>query len=374
MTVRAVLDDLAREPARLRAVVDRLVARIRVAVPEYAAVPDADLRQGNRRIVTAAIGHLRENRLPDEAELREITEVGAERAYQGISLAAVLAAYRVSGEEFWRVLSTAARERGASDSSLLSTLELVWQWLDFVTVAAAEAHREVELRTAREDEQRVGDAVRALLTQPGSGTHRHLLQLGLDPAGRFAALRGRMAAGVTVSVLREHIPVNGVVVAEANRDVLGIVTSPHALGPQFGTFSVGPLGTAADLHTSYLTAGRVLAAALRLRRAGTHRLDTLRLACVVATDGDMTSMLSGRIIGPLRAKGSYGEEIWQSILSYVENGLRVDDTAALLHVHPNTVRHRLAQFTELTGLSLRDPADLAEIWWLTVLNSAAGKP
>jgi hypothetical protein len=366
MTVRAVLDDLAREPARLDAVVDRLVARIRVDVPEYATVSDHALRQGNRRIVSAAVRHLRASRLPDAAELRDITEVGAERARQGIGLTAVLAAYRVSGEEFWKVLSAAAREGGASDGSLLSTVEFVWQWLDFVTVAAAAAHREVEVRSAREDEQRIGDAVRALLTQSGSGAQRHLLQLGLDPAGRFAALRGRMATDVTVSTLRENMSANGMVVAEANRDVIGLLTSPDALDPEFGTFGIGPLGQAANLHVSYLVAGRVLVAALRLGLTGSHRLDTLRLACVAATEQDVTAILASRILAPLRAKGRYGKDIWRSVLSYTEHGLRVDDTAAALHVHPNTVRHRLAHFTELTGVNLRDPADLAEIWWLTV--------
>jgi DNA-binding PucR family transcriptional regulator len=110
----------------------------------------------------------------------------------------------------------------------------------------------------------------------------------------------------------------------------------------------------------------VLVAALRLGLTGSHRLDTLRLACVAATEQDVTAILASRILAPLRAKGRYGKDIWRSVLSYTKHGLRVDDTAAALHVHPNTVRHRLAHFTELTGVNLRDPADLAEIWWLTV--------
>jgi DNA-binding PucR family transcriptional regulator len=370
-TVRAVLDDLVRQPARLDAVVDRLVARIRGDVPGYAAVPDHVLRQGNRRIVGAAVGHLRENRLPDEAELGKIIEIGADRARQGISLEAVLAAYRVSGEEFWTVLSAAARERGASDSSLLSTVEFVWQWLDFVTVAAAAAHREVEVRGARADERRIGDTVRALLTQPGSGTQRHLRQLGLDPAGRFAALRGRMAPGVTVSTVYEQVSANSLIVAAANRDVLGLLASPDSLGPELGTFAIGPQCTVTGLHSSFLVAGRVLTAALRLGLTGSHRLNTLRLTTIAATEPEMTLILTDRLLTPLRAKGEYGKEIWRSVVSYVEHGLRVDDTAAALHVHSNTVRHRLAHFTELTGVSLRDPADLAEIWWLT---TTGGQP
>ncbi|QFU91881.1 helix-turn-helix domain-containing protein [Amycolatopsis sp. YIM 10] len=366
MSVRAVLDDLAGEPARLDAVVDRLVARIRVDVPEYASVPDQALRLGNQRIVRVAVGDLRESRLPGADELREITAVGADRARQGISLAAVLAAYRVAGDEFWQVLSASARDRGASDSALLRTVELVWQWLDFVTVAAAAAHREVEVRSAREDEHRTGDAVRALLTQPGSDPQRHLWQLGLAPVARFSALRGRLAAGTTVSALREHLSGNGLVVSGADREVLGLLTSSVAPDAEFGTFGIGPPGTAAEAYASYLAAGRALAAARRLRLPGSHRLDTLRLTCVVATEREMTDILANRVLAPLRAKGAYGKDIWRSVVTYLDCGLRVDHTASALHVHANTVRHRLARFTELTGLNVHDPADLAEIWWLTV--------
>ncbi|WP_185845587.1 CdaR family transcriptional regulator [Kibdelosporangium aridum] len=355
MTVRAVLDNLAGQPARLDALVDRLVARIRDAVPEYATIPDHVLRRGNRQIVAAAVGHLRDGCLPDTAELRQITEVGADRARQGISVAAVLAAYRVSGEEFWKVLSAEAHERGASDSALLSTVEFVWQWLDVVTVAAAAAHREAELCS-------YGDALRALLTHPGASTH--LRQLGLDPAGKYAAVRGRPAPGITASNLREH----GLVVAVDNREVLGLVSGPDVIEPWFGTFGIGPLVAVADLHMSYLTAGRVLVAALRLGLTGAHRLDTLRLTYIAATEQQMTHILSSRIIAPLSAKGPYGADIWRSVLSYIDNGMCVADAAVALHVHPNTLRHRLAQFTELTGVSLRDPADLAEIWWLTVAS------
>ncbi|SMD22888.1 PucR family transcriptional regulator [Kibdelosporangium aridum] len=353
MTVRAVLDNLAGQPARLDALVDRLVARIRAAVPEYATIPDHVLRRGNRQIVAVAVGHLRDGCLPDAAELHEITEIGVDRARQGISVAAVLAAYRVSGEEFWKVLSAEAHGRGASDAALLSTVEFIWQWLDVVTVAAAAAHREAEPGS-------YGVALRALLTRPGADTY--LWQLGLDPAGRYAAVRGRLAPGITVSTLRER----GLVMAVDNREVLGLVSGPDVIEPRFGTFGIGPLVAAADLHTSYLTAGRVLAAAVRLGLTGSHRLDTLRLTYVAATDQQMTHVLSSRILAPLSAKGPYGADIWRSVVSYMDSRMCVAEAAAALHVHPNTLRHRLAQFTALTGVSLRDPADLAEIWWLTV--------
>jgi DNA-binding PucR family transcriptional regulator len=34
-----------------------------------------------------------------------------------------------------------------------------------------------------------------------------------------------------------------------------------------------------------------------------------------------------------------------------------------LHVHPNTLRHRLRRYEQATGASLRRQADLVELWW-----------
>ncbi|ALG10689.1 PucR family transcriptional regulator [Kibdelosporangium phytohabitans] len=367
MTVRAVLSDLLRDPVLLDAAVNRLVARIRTRVPEYDRIPDAALRQGNRQIMVVALAHLREGRMPDGAELREINTVGAERARQGISLSAVLAAYSAAGEEFWKLLSTEGKRRGADDAVLLTMVHLIWRWLDAVTVAAAEAHREVELRSAREDEQRMGDALRALLTQAPSelATQQYLVQLGLAPGGRYSALRGRLAPGVTVSALRAAMPEDGLVAAMVHQDVLGLLTSTVELLPSLGTFGIGPME--ADLRASYVAAGRALTAALRLGLTGPHSLASLRLSGIAAVDGDMAKVLTDRLLVPLRVKGSFGEEIWRSVLAYLSHGLRVDETAAAMHVHPNTLRHRLTHFADLTGADLRDPADLAEIWWLSAV-------
>ena len=43
--------------------------------------------------------------------------------------------------------------------------------------------------------------------------------------------------------------------------------------------------------------------------------------------------------------------------------MRVEDAARALHVHPNTLRHRLRRFEEATGAALRRPTDLVELWW-----------
>jgi DNA-binding PucR family transcriptional regulator len=43
--------------------------------------------------------------------------------------------------------------------------------------------------------------------------------------------------------------------------------------------------------------------------------------------------------------------------------MRIDDTAKDLHVHPNTLRHRLRRFEESTDANLRRASDVMELWW-----------
>ena len=54
--------------------------------------------------------------------------------------------------------------------------------------------------------------------------------------------------------------------------------------------------------------------------------------------------------------------------------MRIDETARALHVHPNTLRHRLRRYEEATGASLRRPADLIELWWALERRQLGRKP
>ena len=52
-----------------------------------------------------------------------------------------------------------------------------------------------------------------------------------------------------------------------------------------------------------------------------------------------------------------------TLRTWFDEGMRVEDAARALHVHPNTLRHRLRRFEETTGATLRKPSDLVELWW-----------
>jgi hypothetical protein len=68
---------------------------------------------------------------------------------------------------------------------------------------------------------------------------------------------------------------------------------------------------------------------------------------------------------------------WHPIIELIDlvtsdpHDRRVDATAADLFVHPNTVRHRLRRFTELTDLELDTTFEAVAAWWAA--RSRAGR-
>ena len=50
-------------------------------------------------------------------------------------------------------------------------------------------------------------------------------------------------------------------------------------------------------------------------------------------------------------------------------GRSIPRAAEALHVHVNTVRHRLGRFGELTGANLDDPDDLVGALWVAELGA-----
>src|SRR5215203_622888 len=141
--------------------------------------------------LVAAIGERIRKEIPDFRRLA--AEIGRERAEQGLTVDAVLHAYRISITAVWSRFGELARERGADVASVLAFSETLWLWADAVMDIVAAAHREVELEQAREEQQRRDAFVFALLT----GTldpdelRRESATFGLDPELEYIPYRAR---------------------------------------------------------------------------------------------------------------------------------------------------------------------------------------
>jgi hypothetical protein len=348
--------------AGVDALVDGIVARIRDELPDFRRLPASTLAQAVRGNVARALAALAELRPPTPAELEGAAAVGRERAEQGLSVDGVLHAYRISISAVWTRFGELARERGVDVTSVLAFSETLWLWGDAVMEVVGAAHREVELELAREEQQLRDAFVLAVLlgTIDAAELSRESAGFGLDPEREYVAFRARALPGAQA---RRVVPDgDDRLVTALDHDLVGLAVARPSAVP--GTVvGVGPPGRLAGLPVAFALAGRALQTALAFGQEGVFSLAELGIRPAVLADEALGEVLCARHLEPLASLGRFGGELEATLRAFVDHDLHVEDTARALHVHPNTLRHRLRRYEQATGASLRRQADLVELWW-----------
>ena len=299
--------------------------------------------------VSRALAALRELRDPTADELERAAAVGRERAEQGLTVDAVLHAYRISITAVWSRFGELARAQGADVATVLAFSETLWRWADAVMDVVGAAHREVELEQAREEQQRRDAFVFALLT----GTldpvelRRESGTFGLDPEREYFPFRARgrfKPGGMWITLDHDTA---GIATARPSAPA----TSPSAT-PRRPSWSSCP------------PASRTPAARSRPRsrsaRPGAFSLADLSIRPAILADEALGDAFAERHLAPI---AGLGMELEDTLRTYLDLGMRIEDTAKTLHVHANTLRHRLRRFEQATGANLRDPRVVVELWW-----------
>lgn len=78
---------------------------------------------------------------------------------------------------------------------------------------------------------------------------------------------------------------------------------------------------------------------------------------------DLGQLVRRRRLQGLDPDHPFAVDVATTVRTYLELDRVVDATAARLFVHPNTVRHRLKRFTQLTGMDLDATFAAIEAWW-----------
>jgi PucR C-terminal helix-turn-helix domain len=345
--------------AELDALVDGIVVRIRDEVPDFRRLPASTLARAVRGNVGRALAALRDLRAPTRDELERAAAVGRERAEQGLSVDAVLHAYRISISAVWSRFGELARERGTNVTSVLAFSETLWLWGDAVMEVVGQAHREVELQLAREEQQRRDAFLLAVLlgTIDAAELSRESGGYGLDPDREYVAFRARaLEGGGPPRRLAAELT------TALDHDLVGLASEPAT--PQPGVVvGVGPPARLAALPAAFAMASRALQTAIAFGQEGTFSLADLSIRPAILSDDALGQAFTDRCLEPLQALGRLGTELEDTLRVWFEQDMRIEETAKALHVHPNTLRHRLRRFEETTGASLRRPADLIELWW-----------
>lgn len=177
---------------------------------------------------------------------------------------------------------------------------------------------------------------------------------------------GDGALARTVDLLRPWIALDAAgrpLVTTVDGDAAGLLVGrPVGLCRNL-VVGVGAPAPAAGLAIEFTRATQALRAAVGFGLVGAFTREDLGLRASVVALPSVGEQLVRLRLAPLAERGEDGAQLEEAAAAYLRHGLRLDAAARTLYVHPNTLRNRLRRFEELTGTSLRDPADLAEIWW-----------
>jgi PucR C-terminal helix-turn-helix domain len=360
---------LAGVHAEIAEAVEKTVEYTRTA-PSFRNVDEDAIREVVRGNYEAVLSSLEERRRPHAGDDGAVFDAAGEtRARQGVDLVEMLAGFRLSLEYLHELAGRVAAAGPEREALLLEFLELASSWADFAMLNAANGHRRGELSVAREHQHVQTNLVRRVLTGTAAPAEIRsaVTPLGLDPAGRYHAIRARPEPSVDMEAIERYVGADGLVrrgnglLALIDGDACGFVGSlPQRAAP----IAVGvsePVELVA-MESAFRQAGRALETALALGVKGIFSFNDLSIQSAIAGDDDLGAVLVARYVHSVLAVPA-GLAILDTAERYLANDRSVDLTAKDVDVHPNTVRHRLERFEEITGRSLRETETLVELWW-----------
>lgn len=356
---------------------DRFIERV-AQLPDYGpgSLSDRDLRQVAQPTFTALVRSLEvdEDDVEATATTRAIaTELGSARARAGVPLESLMSAIRLDFSILWSCLLEVA---GPQDASVLvSHTARVWDVVDAFATRTRTTYLVESQRMAQEAASRREDYVSGIFADdpPSSEAIRLLAaRLGIPPDARLAVA---CALGDDVPALRRAI---------VSARLVGGELLTHPIGGGIVVFWVLDQRPGSALHI-LLNRLRHIRCGLVEQVDGLAELrDHARLARDLATllGPDETRALTLGSSWPRIARerlaraglptaadveraleacaGPERERILQVIQAYLRTG-SVNQTAAVVFSHRNTVMKRMNRFRELTGIDVTIPVQAARL-------------
>jgi hypothetical protein len=356
----------AIEP-ELPAATEEILATIAREVPEYARPLEGNFGVGIRTGVSEALRQFVDLIRDPEAGRGPGREVyvglGRGELREGRTLDALQSAYRVGARVAWRRVSAAARREGADAEQLDLLAEAIFAYIDRLSADSVEGYAQAQRELEGERQRRrrellalllreapVADAeLRAAAQAAGWRLPRSAAPLAL-PESELARVGRRLAADALIGSF-EGIGCALLPGASARGDEPARATE--------GTLAaLGPAVPRAELPGAWSLAS----AALRAAEAGAIEAEGLvraeeHLADLILFEGSpLAGRLAERRLAPLAELTPAGRaRMEETALAFVQHGGNAAAMARALHLHPQTVRYRLARLRELLGDDLDDP-------------------
>jgi PucR C-terminal helix-turn-helix domain len=350
---------------------DAIIEAVRADVTDYARPLTGRFGSRITEGVSVALGQFLDLLGSDVplGDVRVYRALGQLEHREGRTLAALQSAYQVGSRTLWRRLADSATARQLPPEVIFRLAEALFTYIEELSAAsvagwaAEESSHAGSLQTRRH-------ALIDLLSRPTPATsaevERAAAAAGWRPAARVAALAVEDAVDVatrlSAAIGADLDPVGIVLLAVSERagwpDQVraGLRGRPGVLGPVVEP-ALAPRSIALAQAAWPLHVGGMLQPEDPLARADEHLLSLL-----LAAEPDLAADLCDRALRPLSTlPDGAAARAEETLRAWLDAHGDVTATAAALHVHPQTVRYRLAGLRETFGTALDDPAARLEL-------------
>ncbi|HKE78729.1 MAG TPA: helix-turn-helix domain-containing protein [Solirubrobacteraceae bacterium] len=362
--LRPTLPDLAQE----------IIAAIGRDVPDYARPLEGPfgraLRVGVERALARFVDGIEDPSAGDGGAREIYVALGRGEMRAGRSLDALLSAYRIGARLAWERFVAAGEAAGHEPRTLYRLASAIFDYIDGISAESVEGFTQ-ERAAAEGERQRRRRALARLLTREDVALDevRDLARVaGWSRPATVAALVVGDATGEEPDADRvaSRLGAGTIAVAEGSLTIAW-VPDPEAPGRRTqleAALDDGPaaLGPAVPLERAPLSLARARAAHAL---AAEHRVDggalvvaDEHLSALLLHGGDaaLAADLAASALAPLAdLRAGARTRLRATLRAWLDHPGQVTLVAGELHVHPQTVRYRVAQLRELFGERLDDP-------------------
>ena len=349
---------------------DEIIEVVRGEVPDYARPLTG--RFGNRITegVSVALGQFVDLLGSDEGltDTRVYRALGQLEHSEGRTLAALQSAYQVGSRTLWRRLGASATARQLPPEVIFSLAEALFTYIEMVSAASVAGWAAEEAGRAGSLQARRHALVELLALRPpapAAEVEQAAAAAGWTVPTRVAALAVDdvvdVAARIPSAIAADLDPVGLAVVPAVDR-AAWVDRVRTGLGNRRAV--LGPVVEPGEAHRSIARAQTAwpLHVAGRLGEDPLARADEHLLALLLAGEPELADDLHRRALAPLAAlPAGAAARAEETLRAWLDAHGDVTATAGALHVHPQTVRYRLAQLRDTFGDALDDPTARLEL-------------
>lgn len=353
----------------------RILEEVQRAVPEYAKPLEGEFGKmivlAIEQAVFSCIDSIENPASTQDDWPKLFVEVGKRVHHDGGSLNSLQAAYRAGGRAAWRYVAELGQAHRFPAAVLCVGAEAIFAYVEEISSYSVEGYTLAQAMATGTLERRRRRLFELLLATPPASpatlaTLAKAAQWAIPEWVAVIALEPRTEAHPPPTpqlagdvLLDLEGPEPCLLTPNPDRDLRGL----EGRLPGWRA-AVGPRVRPADAATSLLWARRTLDL-IRRGLAGdqpvTHTADHLATHWLLI-DRFLLDELSAKVLAPFAGLTPKQQtRLAETLLSWLEHNGNTPEIAQALRIHPQTVRYRVSQLSDLFGDRLADPAKRLEI-------------